>query len=122
MCTWKESLGIGDEVLLLSDGNGELAHAMGVELDLSNNPVGLDVRSRRYALLAEDGVVKVLNLEEGSTPAPAHARLPSPAHGGGREEDDWRRKRRRPRWRSEVRAFGTFFNVDPLDGKVDKMA
>jgi hypothetical protein len=78
MCAWKESLVIGDEVLLLSDGNGELAHAMGVELDLSNNPVGLDVRSRRYALLAEDGVVKVLNLEEGSTPAPAHAWLPSP--------------------------------------------
>ena len=65
MRAWKESLGIGDEVLLLSDGNGELARAMGVELDLSDKPVGLGVRSRRYALLAEDGVVKVLNLEEG---------------------------------------------------------
>jgi peroxiredoxin len=42
-------------VLLLSDGNGELAHAMGVELDLSDKPTGLDVRSRRYAFLAEDG-------------------------------------------------------------------
>ncbi|WVZ79332.1 hypothetical protein U9M48_026923 [Paspalum notatum var. saurae] len=65
MRAWKESLGIGDEVLLLSDGNGDLARAMGVELDLSDKPVGLGVRSRRYALLAEDGVVKVLNLEEG---------------------------------------------------------
>jgi peroxiredoxin len=65
MRAWKESLGIGDEVLLLSDGNGELTHAMGVELDLSDKPVGLGVRSRRYALLADDGVVKVLNLEEG---------------------------------------------------------
>nr|ACG31464.1 peroxiredoxin-5 [Zea mays] len=65
MRAWKESLGIGDEVLLLSDGNGELARAMGVELDLSDKPVGLGVRSRRYALLAEDGVVKVINLEEG---------------------------------------------------------
>ncbi|PUZ59876.1 hypothetical protein GQ55_4G078600 [Panicum hallii var. hallii] len=65
MRAWKESLGVGDEVLLLSDGNGELARAMGVELDLSDKPVGLGVRSRRYALLAEDGVVKVLNLEEG---------------------------------------------------------
>ncbi|CAN6201067.1 unnamed protein product [Urochloa humidicola] len=65
MRAWKESLGVGDEVMLLSDGNGDLARAMGVELDLSDKPVGLGVRSRRYALLAEDGVVKVLNLEEG---------------------------------------------------------
>ena len=36
-----------------------------VELDLSDKPIGLGVRSRRYALLAVDGVVKVLNLEEG---------------------------------------------------------
>ncbi|GJN38869.1 hypothetical protein PR202_gb27947 [Eleusine coracana subsp. coracana] len=65
MRAWKDSLGVGDEVLLLSDGNGELTRAMGVELDLTDKPVGLGVRSRRYALLAEDGVVKVLNLEEG---------------------------------------------------------
>lgn len=62
---WKEKLGFGDEVLVLSDGNGEFTKALGVELDLTDNPVGLGVRSRRYALLAEDGVVKVLNLEEG---------------------------------------------------------
>ena len=67
MRAWKESLGVGDEVMLLSDGNGELTRAMGVELDLSDKPVGLGVRSRRYALLADDGVVKVLNLEEGGS-------------------------------------------------------
>ncbi|GJM90477.1 hypothetical protein PR202_ga06759 [Eleusine coracana subsp. coracana] len=65
MRAWKESLGLGDDVMLLSDGNLELTRAMGVEMDLSDNPVGLGVRSRRYALLADDGVVKVLNLEEG---------------------------------------------------------
>lgn len=53
------------QVLLLSDGNGDFTRAIGTELDLSDKPVGLGVRSRRYALLAEDGVVKVLNLEEG---------------------------------------------------------
>ncbi|KAG6528862.1 peroxiredoxin-2E-1, chloroplastic-like [Zingiber officinale] len=65
MRAWKKDLNIGDEVLLLSDGNGEFTRALGVELDLSDKPVGLGVRSRRYALLAEDGVVKVLNLEDG---------------------------------------------------------
>ncbi|KAJ4979344.1 hypothetical protein NE237_010124 [Protea cynaroides] len=65
MKAWKEDLKIVDEVLLLSDGNGDFTRAIGAELDLSDKPVGLGVRSRRYALLAEDGVVKVLNLEEG---------------------------------------------------------
>lgn len=65
MKAWKEDLKIGEEVLLLSDGNGEFTRALGVELDLRDKPVGLGVRSRRYSLLAEDGVVKVLNLEEG---------------------------------------------------------
>ncbi|KAK8969952.1 hypothetical protein KSP40_PGU003026 [Platanthera guangdongensis] len=65
MKAWKENLKIGDEVLLLSDGNGEFTRALGVELDLRDKPVGLGVRSRRYAMLAEDGVVKLLNLEEG---------------------------------------------------------
>ncbi|XP_023005841.1 peroxiredoxin-2E-2, chloroplastic-like [Cucurbita maxima] len=65
MKAWKENLNVNDEVLLLSDGNGDFTRAIGCELDLSDKPVGLGVRSRRYALLAEDGVVKVLNLEEG---------------------------------------------------------
>lgn len=65
MKAWKENLNIKDEVLLLSDGNGEFTKAIGCELDLSDKPVGLGVRSRRYALFAEDGVVKILNLEEG---------------------------------------------------------
>ncbi|CAN4109541.1 unnamed protein product [Withania somnifera] len=65
MKAWKEDLKIGDEVLLLSDGNLEFTKAIGCELDLTDKPIGLGVRSRRYAMLVEDGVVKVLNLEEG---------------------------------------------------------
>lgn len=66
MKAWKENLNItGDDVLLLSDGNGVFTRAIGVELDLTDKPMGLGVRSRRYAMLVEDGVVKVLNLEEG---------------------------------------------------------
>ncbi|KAG6580663.1 Peroxiredoxin-2E-2, chloroplastic, partial [Cucurbita argyrosperma subsp. sororia] len=67
MKAWKENLNVEDEVLLLSDGNGDFTRAIGCELDLSDKPVGLGVRSRRYALLAEDGIVKVLNLEEGGS-------------------------------------------------------
>ncbi|KAL4592079.1 hypothetical protein LXL04_005061 [Taraxacum kok-saghyz] len=64
---WKADLKIGDEVLILSDGNGDFTKAIGCELDLSDNAIGLGVRSRRYAMLVEDGVVKVLNLEEGGS-------------------------------------------------------
>ncbi|CAM8909750.1 unnamed protein product [Rhodiola kirilowii] len=69
MKAWKKDLGVEDDsgVLLLSDGNGEFTKAIGCELDLSDKPVGLGVRSRRYSMLVEDGVVKVLNLEEGGT-------------------------------------------------------
>eukprot|EP00253_Pinus_taeda_P034417 PITA_34417 len=60
-----QNLNVGDKILLLANGNQEFTKALGVTLDLSDKPAGLEVRSRRYALLAEDGVVKVLNLEEG---------------------------------------------------------
>ncbi|KAL2635403.1 hypothetical protein R1flu_006882 [Riccia fluitans] len=55
MKAWGEDLGVGDKVLLLSDGNLNFTKSIGVELDLSDKPVGLGVRSRRYALLADDG-------------------------------------------------------------------
>ncbi|KZV21118.1 peroxiredoxin-2E-2, chloroplastic [Dorcoceras hygrometricum] len=65
MKAWKKDLNVGDEVLLLSDGNGDFTKGIGCELDLSDKPVGLGVRSRRYAIYLEDGIVKILNLEEG---------------------------------------------------------
>lgn len=67
MRAWGESIGVGDKVLLLSDGNLTFTQAIGVTLDLSDKPVGLGIRSRRYSLLAEDGVIKVLHLEEGGS-------------------------------------------------------
>jgi peroxiredoxin len=54
MDAWGKSVGAGDKVLMLADGNGQFAKALGVELDL--NDKGLGVRSRRYALLADDQV------------------------------------------------------------------
>lgn len=63
MDAWGKTVGAGDKIMMLADGNAQFTKAIGVELDLADK--GLGLRSRRYALLADDGVVKVLNLEEG---------------------------------------------------------
>ena len=61
MDAWGKARGVGDDIVMLSDGNGDLTKAMGLELDGSG--FGLGVRSRRYSALVEDGVVKALHLE-----------------------------------------------------------
>ncbi len=61
MDSWGKAQEVGDSILMLSDGNGELAKALGMELDGSG--VGLGLRSRRYSALVEDGIVKALHLE-----------------------------------------------------------
>jgi len=63
MDAWGKTVGAGDKVLMLADGNGQFAKALGVELDLVDK--GLGVRSRRFAMLVDDQTVKTLNLEEG---------------------------------------------------------
>jgi glutaredoxin/glutathione-dependent peroxiredoxin len=62
MAAWARSQGVGDKVTLLADGNGDLARAMGVEIDLSRG--GLGTRNKRYAAVIEDGIVTGLLLEE----------------------------------------------------------
>lgn len=62
MDAWKKSSEAGDKILFLSDGNGEFTKALGLDMDLS--VAGLGVRSRRYSMLVEDGVVKALNIED----------------------------------------------------------
>jgi peroxiredoxin len=62
MGAWGESQKCGDKVMMLADGNGELAKAMGLELDLRSR--GLGVRSTRYAMVVDNGVVKSLHVEE----------------------------------------------------------
>lgn len=63
MGAWAKDQGTGDTIDMLGDGSGELAAAMGVELDLGSR--GLGQRGKRFALVAEDGVVKHLALQEG---------------------------------------------------------
>ena len=62
MAAWEKALG-AQGIEVLSDGNGEYAEQLGLTLDLS--AAGLGTRSARFALLAEDGVVKYLGVEPG---------------------------------------------------------
>lgn len=58
---WAESTGAKGKILMLSDGNGTFTRAIGMDFD--GSAVGLGVRSKRYAMLVEDGVVKALEVE-----------------------------------------------------------
>ena len=63
MKAWGEDRGVGEDVLMLSDGNGEFTSAIGLEMDGSG--FGLGTRSQRYAMIIDDGVVSALNVEPG---------------------------------------------------------
>ena len=60
MDAWGKNAGAGD-ILMLADGNAEFAHALGLEMDAT--AFGMGVRSQRFALVAEDGVVTRLFVE-----------------------------------------------------------
>ena len=62
MDAWGKSAG-ADAIDMLADGNGEFAKAMGLELDVTGG--GLGHRMQRFALVADDGVVTHLFVEEG---------------------------------------------------------
>ena len=58
---WKKASN-AENVDFLADGNADFAKAIDLSLDLSHNGMGL--RSRRYSMLVDDGVVKKINVEE----------------------------------------------------------
>jgi peroxiredoxin len=61
MSAWKKESG-GDGIEFLADGSAAWAKAVGITADLTER--GLGVRSGRYSMVVEDGVVKSLNVEE----------------------------------------------------------
>jgi peroxiredoxin len=61
MDAWKKA-SAADKIEFLADGNGDFAKAIDLTLDGSGN--GLGIRSKRYSMLVDDGVVKTLNIEE----------------------------------------------------------
>lgn len=62
MAQFAKDTGAEGKILMLADGNAEFAKKLGLEVDLSG--FGLGLRSRRYAMLVDDGVVKILNVED----------------------------------------------------------
>ena len=73
MDAWRKACA-AEKLEFLADGNGEFAKAVDLAFDGSGN--GLGMRSKRYAMLVEDGVVKQLNIE----PEPGKADISSAAH------------------------------------------
>ena len=61
MDAWGKQHNTDDRVMMLADGSGHFTTALGLELDLDAN--GMGIRSQRYALVANDAVVEVLNVE-----------------------------------------------------------
>ena len=62
MDAWGKNQNVGDKVMMLADGSAELTRALGLDLDLGAR--GLGVRSKRYSMLVDDGVVTALHLED----------------------------------------------------------
>ena len=61
MKAWGRATASEGKILMLSDGNASFAKACGLEKDL--NVANMGLRSSRYSMIVEDGVVKALNIE-----------------------------------------------------------
>jgi glutaredoxin/glutathione-dependent peroxiredoxin len=64
MDAWGKDQGVGDKIVMLADGNGDFADAMGLSFD--GGGFGLGKRSQRYAAVIEDGVITQLDVEKGA--------------------------------------------------------
>jgi len=62
MDAWSKASNAGDKITFLADGSGDFAKAVGLTLDASAH--GLGLRSQRYAMVVNDGVVEQLHVED----------------------------------------------------------
>jgi peroxiredoxin len=63
MSAWAKDQNTGDKVLMLADGSAAFTKALDTVLDLTER--GLGIRSLRYSMIVDDGVVSQINIEEG---------------------------------------------------------
>jgi len=61
MDAWGKDREVGDKVVMLADGNGEYAQALGLELDASG--FGMGMRGQRFAIIVDDGVATHVAVE-----------------------------------------------------------
>jgi peroxiredoxin len=54
MSAWGKDRDVGDKVLMLADGNGDYAKALGLELDATG--FGMGIRGQRFAIIVDNGV------------------------------------------------------------------
>ncbi len=73
MQAWGQSQHAPEGLLMLADGNGEFAKALGLEMDASS--YGMGMRAKRFSLYAEDGIARIVNVE-----APGEFRVSSAEH------------------------------------------
>ncbi len=62
LTNWAKDSKADGKILMLADGSAEFAKKIGLDIDLSAR--GMGVRSKRYSMILENGVVKALNVEE----------------------------------------------------------
>ena len=62
MNAWGKEAGAEGKIMMLGDGNADFTRAMGLELDRIKE--GMGIRSQRYAMLVENGIVRALNVEQ----------------------------------------------------------
>lgn len=62
MDAWGKNQNVGDKVMMLADGNADFTKAVGLEMD--GTGYGMGLRSKRYSMVVDDGVVTQLNLEK----------------------------------------------------------
>ena len=63
MKAWGEDQAVGEDIIMLADGNGAVTKDIGLDMDASK--FGMGPRSQRYSMIVNDGVVEKLNVEEG---------------------------------------------------------